>query len=150
MLRKIISLQNGLINEARPGNHPGEPLHHVQINLFPATKQPTPRPLISANFENIAQPLNNGVRAANLLGRNIISAGDRLRDLVIPDALAAAVWMGGAPKPVSGIGPSDNVETMRVELENILASSCPLCESVIAGLDRPFVKEGEVDTTWEL
>ena len=140
-------MQDELIKEARPGNYPEEPLHQ---NLFPAMKQPTPRPLISANFENIAQPLNNGVRAANLLGRNIISAGDRLRDLIIPDALAAAVWMGGARRAVNDRGPSDNGETLRLELENILASSCPLCESVIAGLDRPFVKEGEVDTTWEL
>ena len=142
MLRKIITLQDGLIKEARSGDYFGEPLHQ---NLFPVTKQPTPRSLISANFENIAQPLNNGVRAANLLGRNIISAGG-----IIPEALAAAIWMGGARRAVSDRGSRDNGEVLRAELENILASSCPLCESVIAGLDRPFVKDGEVDTTWEL
>lgn len=31
-----------------------------------------------------------------------------------------------------------------------MSSSCPLCESVVAGLDKPFVEEGEVDTSWAL
>jgi hypothetical protein len=41
-------------------------------------------------------------------------------------------------------------ERLRAELEDVLASSCPLCESVVAGLDKPFVKEGELDTSWTL
>lgn len=114
------------------------------------------RPLLSANFGNIANPLQNGARAANLLGRNIISAGDRLRDLIIPDALAAVV---SAPAWIPGVGvhrrpgvglDEKKTQKLRAELEDVLASSCPLCESVLVGLDKPFVKEGEVDTTWML
>lgn len=41
-------------------------------------------------------------------------------------------------------------EKLRTELEDILASSCPLCESVVVGLDRPFVKESEMDASWTL
>jgi len=41
-------------------------------------------------------------------------------------------------------------ERMRAELDDVLASSCPLCEGVVAGLDRPFIKEGELDTSWAL
>jgi hypothetical protein len=129
-------------------------------SLFVSSAQPrqnTPRPLLSANFGNIANPLQNGARAANLLGRNIISAGDRLRDLIIPDALAAVVsaptWIPGVGthrKPGVGVNGNKKTEKLRAELEDVLASSCPLCESVLVGLDKPFVKEGEVDTTWVL
>jgi hypothetical protein len=41
-------------------------------------------------------------------------------------------------------------EKLRAEILDLLTSNCPLCESVIAGLDKPFVKDGEVDTTWTL
>jgi len=87
-----------------------------------------------------------------------LSAGDKLRDLIVPDALAAAVsapaWMpgmgGGRRNGVEGEGRKAKTEKLRAELEDVLASSCPLCESVVAGLDKPFVKEGEVDTSWTL
>lgn len=121
-------------------------------------RQPNPqRTLLSANFTALANPLQNGSRAANSLGRNILSAGDRLRDLIVPDALASIVsapaWI---PSIGIGSGRSNGAETdggkktekLRAELDDVLASSCPLCDSVVAGLDKPFVKEGEVDTTW--
>lgn len=93
-----------------------------------------------------------------MLGRSVISAGDRLRDLIIPDALAAVV---SAPGWIPGIGggaqrngiESDGelkAEKLRAELDSVLSSSCPLCESVVVGLDKPFVKDGEVDTSWTL
>ncbi|KAG6841938.1 hypothetical protein C0991_005118 [Blastosporella zonata] len=154
-LRKIIALQNKLtmsktpLNDQLGGLPPG-----LQNGSNPS--QAPPRALLSANFGAIANPLQNGARAANLLGRGVLTAGDRLRDLIVPDALAALVtapaWMpgigGGGHRPVTG-GDSGG-EKLRTELEDILASSCPLCESVIAGLDTPFVKDGEVDTTWAL
>ena len=113
------------------------------------------RTLLSANF---ATPLQNGAKAAGSLGRNILSAGDRLRDLIVPDALASIVtapgWMPGIGTGGGQKGPNKDAEKhaekMRAELEDVLASSCPLCESVIAGLDKPFVNDGEVDTTWVL
>jgi vacuolar protein sorting-associated protein 18 len=124
------------------------------------TRQPTTqRTLLSANFANLANPLQNGTRAANSLGRNILSAGDRLRDLIIPDALASVV---SAPTWIPGMGAGGGrragnerdgqkkAETLRAELDDVLASNCPLCENVVAGLDKPFVKEGELDTSWTL
>lgn len=128
-----------------------------QVSNPGTRQQATQRALLSANFGNITQPLQNGARAANILGRSVISAGDRLRDLIVPDALAAVVsapaWMpgiGGGRKPGVGEVSEDKIGRLRTELKDVLAGSCPLCESVIAGLDKPFVKDGEVDTTWAL
>jgi len=142
-LRKILALQSELVKDTSQGQVP---------------RQAPARALLSANFVNIPSPLPNGARAAkaaNLLGRNIISAGDRLRDLIVPDALAAIVsaptWMPGVGPRGQGAGADGNkLEKLRAELDDVLASNCPLCESVVAGLDRPFVKEGEVDTSWAL
>jgi hypothetical protein len=58
--------------------------------------------------------------------------------------------MGGGRKNGTEKDGGKKVEKLRVELDDILASNCPLCESVVAGLDKPFVKDGEVDTTWAL
>lgn len=126
-------------------------------NASPATpRQPTPqRTLLSANF-GIG---TNGTRGAASLGRNLLSAGDRLRDLIIPDALASIVtapagWIPGigtgATKRAGGEKDAVKIEQMRKELEDVLAASCPLCESVVAGLDKPFVQPGEVDSSWTL
>ena len=125
----------------------------------PTGRQPVAqRTLLSANFGPIVNPLQNGAKAANLLGRSVMSAGDRVRDLIIPDALAAVVstlnWlpgMGGGKTTGNEktIG-EKKLESLRVELEDLLSSSCPLCDSVVEGLDKPFVMDGEVDTSWTL
>lgn len=162
-LRKIIALQTELVRgaplngENTLGQLSNSDIGNPSLIVTNATQGRQPqaqRALISANFGN---PLQNGARAANLLGRNIISAGDRLRDLIVPDALAAVVssptWIpgmgGGRRNGIEGDG-GKKAEKLRAELDDILASNCPLCESVVAGLDRPFVKDGEVDTTWAL
>lgn len=116
------------------------------------------RTLLSTNFTTLADPLVGGARAAGSLGRNILSAGDKLRDLIVPDALATVVsapvgWIpgiGGGRKAGTQQDRGKKVERMRAELDDVLASSCPLCESVVAGLDKPFIKEGELDTSWAL
>ncbi|KAF5374819.1 hypothetical protein D9758_000409 [Tetrapyrgos nigripes] len=150
-LRRILALQTELVK--------GTPNQLGGINPAKIIRQPqTQRTLLSSNF---TAPLQNSTRAANALGRNILSAGlsagDRIRDLIIPDALAAVV---SAPAWIPGIGGGRRTDTdeskgkqtekLRAELEEVLASSCPLCESVVVGLDKPFVKEGEVDGTWAL
>ena len=113
----------------------------------------TQRALLSQNLA-----AQNGHNQTNSIGRNLLSAGDRLRDLIIPDALvtvitAPAGWIpgiGGAQRnALVEIGAGKRLEKLRSELEDILASACPLCESVIVGLDKPFTK-GEPDTTWEV
>lgn len=135
----------------------------VPGGTLPARQPTSQRTLLSANFGNIAgiavNPLKGGAQAANLLGRSVITAGDRLRDLIVPDALAAIV---SAPTWIPGVGGGtgkkegvdrdlgQKAEKLRTELEDVLASNCPLCESVVVGLDKPFVKEGELDASWAL
>jgi hypothetical protein len=58
--------------------------------------------------------------------------------------------MGGARKAGADKDFEKKGEKLRAELDDVLASSCPLCESVVAGLDKPFVKPGELDTSWAL
>jgi len=87
-----------------------------------------------------------------------LAAGDKLRELIIPDVLAQAVsvvgqgvGVGGGSAAISkkktrdrGDG-NENEKTARAkaELDKIVAAVCPLCEGSVVGLDRPFVAEGE-------
>ena len=120
------------------------------------------RTLLSATF---TAPVQNSARAANSLSRNILSAGDKLRDLIVPESLATVVsagmwstgldrigldrmWSGGIKGDKNDM--SKKMEKAREELDELLAGSCPLCEGVIAGLDKPFVKEGEEDESWQI
>lgn len=147
LVKDTVKKSQGAINPSSAPN--GQKLSQV-----PAAQ----RTLLSANFTNLANPLIDGTRAAGSLGRNILSAGDRLRDLIVPDALASVVsapvgWipgMGMGRKSETDKNGGKKVEKLRAELEEVLASSCPLCESVVAGLDKPFVKDGEVDISWTL
>jgi vacuolar protein sorting-associated protein 18 len=156
-LRRILTLQTELM-KGNPGPITAGKITSPVSGVSQGRQPQSQRTLLSSNFTALANPLHNGTRAANVLGRNLLSAGDRLRDLIIPDALAAVVSAPAGWIPGIGTGrrsgvEADNgqkVEKLRAELDEVLASSCPLCESVIVGLDRPFVKEGEVDTTWTL
>ncbi|KAI0002078.1 Pep3/Vps18/deep orange family-domain-containing protein [Russula vinacea] len=149
-LRRLLLLQDEIVKgKADRGDA-------IQMDGNAATWQPgTQRPLIS---QNLAAQTQNGQRQSNAIGRNLLSAGDRLRDLIMPDALVTVItspagWIpgiGGAQRNAlveSGAG--KRLEKLRSELEDTLASACPLCESVIVGLDKSFTK-GEPDTTWEV
>ncbi|KAF8213189.1 Pep3/Vps18/deep orange family-domain-containing protein [Mycena galopus ATCC 62051] len=146
-LRRILALQTELVKGAPQVNGSG-------VQTAQARQPAQQRMLLSANF--VVNPLQTGTRA---IGRNLLSAGDKLRDLIVPDALAAVVsapgWMPGMGGRRNGLVDEGNkkaakTERLRAELEDVLASSCPLCESVVSGLDKPFVKEGEMDTSWAL
>ncbi|KAF9270080.1 hypothetical protein L218DRAFT_914019 [Marasmius fiardii PR-910] len=155
-LRRILALQTELM-KGNPGSISVGNITSPSAAVSQGRQPHSQRTLLSSNFTSLANPLQNGTRAANLLGRNILSAGDRLRDLIIPDALAAVV---SAPTWIPGIGGSkrsgaesdkgQKLGKLKAELDEVLAGSCPLCESVIVGLDKPFVKEDEVDNTWAL
>jgi len=145
-------LQTELVHSARaPLDGVATPTGGLATPIRQHTAQ---RTLLSSNFGN---PLPNGIRAANALGRNVLSAGDKLRDLIVPDTLVSLVtapagWIPGMGPRKAGPDqdPGKKAEKLRMELENVLASNCPLCESVIVGLDKPFVKDGEMDTSWDL
>ena len=156
-LRRILALQNELMTSNGTANRANITPLTGSAGVAAGARQPpaTQRTLLSSNF---AAPIQNGTRG---LGRNLLSAGDRLRDLIVPDALASVVTApaGWIPGIGSGAGKRGGVaekdggkraERLRAELEEILAGTCPVCESVVAGLDKPFVKDGEGEAGWEL
>lgn len=137
----------------------------------PGQPQPIPRQrtLLSAQFGQQANGRINSLYSTALLtnplllaaplapaaiGRNVVAAANQLKDLIIPDALANAIalpfqpWTGGDSKK-NEKGEVRKAEKIREELDELLASSCPLCESVVAGLDKLFIGEDEVDS-WQL
>lgn len=156
-LRRILALQTELVKGAQQGPIDRSSITNPSLLSGTPTSRhpPSQRTLLSANFGIGPQ---NGHRATNSLGRNLISAGDRLRDLIVPDALASVVtapvgWIpgiGAGSKRSGSERDTEKVEKMRKELEDLLAANCPLCESVVAGLDKPFVQPGEVDASWAL
>src|SRR6266545_5973565 len=89
-LRRILALQTQLMKDVTKsrGNISKPP---AVLSSAPVRQPSTQRTLLSANFGPLVNPLQNGAKAANLLGRSVVLAGDRLRDLIIPDALAALV-----------------------------------------------------------
>ncbi|KAI0652186.1 Pep3/Vps18/deep orange family-domain-containing protein [Trametes meyenii] len=162
-LRRILALQTELIKTSQTTAIDRAAI--ANPSLIPAThagRHPaTQRTLLSANFgTQTSAGAGTGGRGANAFGRSVLSAGDRLRDLIVPDALANLVtapagWipgigLGGGAKREAGEKDVEKVERMRKELEDVLAANCPMCESVVAGLDKPFVQTGEVDASWDL
>jgi len=153
VLRRLLSLQDEIV-KGKAGSV--DRSDATPIDGSTATWQPgLQRTLLS---QNPATQTQNGSRQANSLGRNLLSAGDRLRDLVVPDALVTVItspagWIpgigGGQKSALVEAGAAKRLEKLRSELEDILASACPLCESVIVGLDKSFTT-GEADTTWEV
>jgi len=149
ILRKIIALQTELVRLS--GESPERS----------ATPQPQ-RTLLSAAFapNALARAAVDTAGAVIPSRKTLTAAGDRLRDLIAPAALASTIgmWGGRGEKIPRGVqsypgDPKDSaskLEKLREELDDLLASSCPLCESVVAGLDKPFIAPGEVDSTWEL
>jgi len=157
-LRRIVALQNELVKNAPVSLAISNPSVAAATVPAAARNPQTQRTLLSSNFiPNPIQTIQTSTRAAGALGRNLLSAGDKLRDLIVPDALAAVVsapvaWIPGVGgrKGSMEVDGGKKAEKLRAELDDLLASSCPLCESVVVGLDKPFVLEGEVDTTWAL
>lgn len=163
-LRRILLLQAELVQASGVTSSiapPGQP-------------QPIPRQrtLLSAQFGQQANGRSNSLYSTALLtnplllaaplapaaiGRNVVAAANQLKDLIIPDALANAIalpfqpWTGGgsARSKKNEKGEGRTAEKIREELDELLASSCPLCESVVSGLDKLFVGEYEVDS-WQL
>jgi len=173
-LRRILALQTELMRNSTKDSNNRNITGPQRAMTLP--NPPTPqRTLLSANFANPNANINGGRISNNIntngrmipgsnLTRNLVAAGDRLRDLIIPESLASVVggvWGtgggGGAGRGASKKGTegvtgreAEKVERMKEELDELLASSCPLCESVVAGLDKPFVADGEVDDSWQL
>jgi hypothetical protein len=144
-------------------------IYHLQEELV-SKPDPSSRALLSSSFPSQSgsntpaqRKLATGSTATDLLlgvtGRNkLLAAGDKLRELIIPDVLAQAVsvvgqgvGVGGGSAAISkkktrdrGDGNNDEkTARAKAELDKIVAAVCPLCEGSVVGLDRPFVAEGE-------
>ncbi|KAG8947396.1 hypothetical protein FRC00_009119, partial [Tulasnella sp. 408] len=179
-LRRLITLQNTLVQMQLTGAVPGNPAPPAPgPPNRPATppvphNRPIPQPqrtLLSSAFNPLdpaGMLINPAVRLASALNpmnmpRNLGAAGDKLRDLIVPDALAGAIgagvsnipgmgllWGAGNDKQAKKTDAEAKAEKIRDELDDLLASSCPLCEGVVVGLDKPFIAPGEVDDSWAL
>ncbi|WWC97049.1 hypothetical protein V866_003926 [Kwoniella sp. B9012] len=153
----------------------------LQDELVSRSSDPSTRALLSSKFSpshsgtgtprhtkgQNSQVVTSGSTTADLLlglgGRNkLIAAGDRLREMIIPDALAQAVSVVGAGVGVgSGSGglskkkkleriDEGRAEELRKELDDLVASVCPLCEGSIVGLDKGFIAPNEDIRDWEV
>ncbi|KAJ9114050.1 hypothetical protein QFC22_005870 [Naganishia vaughanmartiniae] len=157
-LRRIIYLQNEIIRLSKP---------------FKQALAPTPRGLLSTT--NNASSSNDTISITSrvdpptqenlLLGgpKRLLAAGDRLRELIVPDVLASAISVigsGGASsdgmsskkKGLTAVDPRDQnkVEKLRGELDDLVAAGCPLCEGSVTTIDKPFVTARDDDGSWEI
>ena len=148
---------------------------HLQNELV-AKPDPASRALLSSSFtpsgsgsttpRNSRQLPLSGSTATDLLlgvtGRNkLLAAGDKLREMIIPDALAQAISVVGAGVGVGSGGAAEpsrkdrrglegaRAEGLRKDLDGIVAAVCPLCEGSVVGLDKGFVTDGE-GGDWEV
>ena len=146
-LRRILHLQNELV--ARQPDSGARAL--LSSNYSPAGS--------GSNTPRKSNHITSGSTATDLLlgvtGRNkLMAAGDRLREMIIPDALAQAVsigvGVGKKTKKKDRYEDHTRVEEARKELDELVAAVCPLCEGAIVGLDKPFIKEGEEGSDWDI
>ncbi|KAG9100324.1 hypothetical protein FS749_015624 [Ceratobasidium sp. UAMH 11750] len=170
-LRRIVALQTELVKLAAASQANGQPVISAPVPVAvpppttPRNQAQPQRTLLSSAFTtggtngSLSRAMNP-LTAAAAMGSAVVTASDKLRDLIVPDALATAVGVwGGRGRALGdavGLGGDHHVEgeaasrvqVLRAELDKVLAGSCPLCDSVVAGLDKPFIKEGEVDASW--
>ena len=149
-LRRILHLQNELVSRSSDLNT------RALLSSSFGSGSNTPRHERETSASR--QQPTSGSTATDLLlgvtGRNkLLAAGDRLRELIIPDALAQAVTVGvgGGKKPKSKKEKDKDdtrAEAARSELDELVAGSCPLCEGSVVGLDKPFIADGEDVADW--
>lgn len=140
-LRRIIYLQNEIIRLSKP-------LKQLQ--------NPASRALLSsASKDDASDTISITSRAdpvtqeSLLLGgpKRLLAAGDKLREMIVPDVLASAVSViglggnstAGKKKGLTAADPKDQnkVEKLRGELDALVAAGCPLCEvSQLSQFDR--------------
>ncbi|KAF8321357.1 hypothetical protein DL93DRAFT_2073232 [Clavulina sp. PMI_390] len=163
-LRRIIHLQDELMRLTNTAPQKGS--ESRQNSVIVANGQ---QPLGAQQARNLLSAGANIGRAvvapAITGGKVMVAAGAGLRDLIIPESLATAItsninlninivpgWgAGGEEKAIKSTQRArERAEKLKNELDELLAAECPLCQSVVVGLDKPFVLSGEVDHSWDL
>jgi vacuolar protein sorting-associated protein 18 len=145
ILRRILHLQNQISKEAG--------LEDFPIAMLPPVQTEANAGAGSTTEANGAWTDTVGVAT----GRKLAVGGlNELRRLIMPDALVSVIGGGilGArgrdreknpketPSALTG-SKKTRVEKLRQDLDDLLASSCVLCDLAVSSLDRPFVAEGE-------
>lgn len=167
-LRRLLHLQNELVKQDGP--------RLLLSQNYPSSGTSTP---LGPSSQRRREQQTSGNTATDLLlgvsGRNkLLAAGDRLREMIIPDALAQAVTAvgstvaSGVPLPAISLGlggqtgkkgkkdgfkdknEEKRLEGLTRELDDLVAAVCPLCEGSVLGLDKGFVREDEDVTDWEV
>jgi hypothetical protein len=150
VLRRILDLQNQISKEAGLDGFP--------VALLPPVQEPSSGQAASEAGGG-AWTDSVGVAAGRRLA---VAAGgglNELRRLVMPDALVSVIGdgiLGGARGGRKGGDKKHSsremmvserkrtrVEKLRQDLDDLLASSCVLCDLAVSSLDRPFVADGE-------
>jgi hypothetical protein len=143
-LRKMVSLQLELVqghgNESKIGAESLDPQHPKN-----------PQNLLTAAFNPDGFSV---VGAAGSFGRGVLSAGDRLREMIVPESLAnlAGGWSGSATRGKQRLSKQQlSVHTrLQEELDDIIASSCPLCDSLVNDLEKDYVQLPSDVESWRL
>ncbi|KAJ9093867.1 hypothetical protein QFC21_006240 [Naganishia friedmannii] len=157
-LRRIIYLQNEIIRLSKP-------LKQAQSSGPRGLLSTTSNASNSNDTISITSRVDPPTQENLLLGgpKRLLAAGDRLRELIVPDVLASAISVigsGGAPsdstsskkKGLAAADPRDQnkVEKLRGELDDLVAAGCPLCEGSVTTIDKPFVTARDDDGSWEI
>jgi vacuolar protein sorting-associated protein 18 len=121
---------------------------HLQDQLVP--KKPDRTPLSQGGSSTPRKSTTTAL--FDVPGRKqLLAAGDKIRDLIIPDALAQVVTAPFISDKRKDRSRDDaKIEAARAELDKIVSAVCPLCEGVIVGLDKPFIQEGEDTRDWDV
>ncbi|WOO79548.1 Vacuolar protein sorting-associated protein 18 [Vanrija pseudolonga] len=138
---------------------------HLQNELTSRSAVPG-RQLLSQGFEGgTATPPRRANTAAGAAAsaadfllavpgrKTLVAAGDKLRDLIVPDVLAQAVTaVGGSGRTRKKRDPDEEAraEAARKEIDSLVAGVCPLCEGSVAAIDKPFIREDEDLSDWAL
>jgi hypothetical protein len=153
-LRRIYHLQEELVSKP---DSTGRTLLSSSFPSGSGSTTPARKPKTTQGTGSTATDLLLGVTGRNKL----LAAGDKLRELIIPDVLAQAVSVVGQGV---GVGPvtsqkksrkdgaglsEEQTARLKGELDKIVAAVCPLCEGSVVGLDKPFVTNGE-GSDWEV
>jgi hypothetical protein len=143
-LRRIIHLQTELLKASGSSLRPSNDSHPSSTNGQRALlSSQAADPSITAATNQTTPPSDPTALLLGVTGRNkLFAAGDKLRELIVPDVLASAVsvvgagvgagiGMGGRGDKKSkrdGVRDEVKMEALRKELDALMASSCVICE----------------------